>query len=621
MKNSRVVTRVVLLAVTATVVAACNGPFADRRASTLPDASTDASTVAPSAVMSTTGSPATAGRAATAGPGGTGPEAPAPTVDPSSAAPVPDMRWLADSPSSMGHFSPARQASTDLAGPQHDVDVQVRDLMETTGAQIGTSPWHVLSEERYGADGLRTVWGAGLRFAYKFVVDGETFEFADSFELNARPTSITWNLVALHDGRVLVPDPDGHSVGPRGGPCRTSGPAILELRDGDDPYSPIECVSAFELRTDDLRDACGTGRFARLPTGATGTSLVTTATGQIVTVARFREAGLDSTYLVALDHELTGIQDCEFVDETTSSNAIAAEDLGGGATALYVATDENVVKIRWDEAAGELSRVWSREVSLRGRTGTTPTLMDAPNGDDLLVLVDAPCTVTSLLNGLIACEDDDPARIVGVRREDDTGGAPAVFATDLPESIRTVENSPSVHDDMAVLADYSGYLPNGLVVPVGGEAPDGGPGSWGASPDARPDVATGIVAVRYAAAGGGFEVAWENPDIQVNSVTAISGGANLVYGSGADEETGRTYLYGFLLEGDDRGPAGTVVLQEDLGAAPFREPRRGGSLFLPGDLRFEKGEYFDRGNNVVINDDKSLIMTGDRSLVRVRESD
>lgn len=119
-----------------------------------------------------------------------------------------------------------------------------------------------------------------------------------------------------------------------------------------------------------------------------------------------------------------------------------------------------------------------------------------------------------------------------------------------------------------------------------------------------------------------FKIAWEDPDVQFNGVPAISGGVNRVYGTGAEESTGRSYVYGYCLVSDPTGPAGERVLRAELGKAPFRKPetdRRGNVVFKRSDYQTRRGEFYDAGNNIMILEDGSLILSGGRALARVRD--
>lgn len=174
---------------------------------------------------------------------------------------------------------------------------------------------------------------------------------------------------------------------------------------------------------------------------------------------------------------------------------------------------------------------------------------------------------------------------------------------------------------LVVIANYSGYLPNGLRVPPGGQRPPEGAAVWGRSPDARPDFATGLVTLRYVPERRTFDILWEDSSTQISGVPTISAGSNLVYGTGAEEDSGMLYLYGLLLEDDVRGPGGTRVLRTELGSAPFRTPvvdADGNTIFPVEDYQLQPGELFDAGNNLLVNSDDSIVFSGGRALVRVR---
>lgn len=129
-----------------------------------------------------------------------------------------------------------------------------------------------------------------------------------------------------------------------------------------------------------------------------------------------------------------------------------------------------------------------------------------------------------------------------------------------------------LHDDLIVIAQYGGYLP---------------------APESR-----GVVAVRWNAEAEAFELAWFNPDVQMNGVTTISTASNLVYSSGVDP-TGDVHFYGLRLTADERGAAGDVVV--DVRVADAAEWY--GSL--------------DNGNNTVIGDDGSASWATFAGFVRI----
>lgn len=537
---------------------------------------------------------------------------------------APVASGLAATPSALGHFQMARQASTYRAGPAGGpLRVEVLDLETATGKAVGTSPWHVVSANAYPQGGV-SLWGATLTDAYKMRVDAATgLSFVDRFEINALPTSIPWNLGALADGRIVVPDQNGYFGSEDSDVCGSFDPSFLVL--GDDPSdlaSPIRCEGAIALSPGEIRDACGVSGGVLMRT-LTGIGLMGTFDGHLGTLAVFDDGGVDQVYLVLFDVFADTITSCGFVDDSVPTNEVAAEPVEGGGTEFYLPTGDAIVKMRSTPGDTSVTRVWERPVPVRERTGTTPTLVDTPDGERFVVTIDAKCAVVSVVNGLIACNDDaSPSRLLAVRRDDAVAPGDEVVIADLPEWLDTAENSPAARRGTVVVANYSGYLPNGLELAPGSPVPEGSPATWLVSPDASPNVATGIVAMAWDAAAGTFVEAWSVPDRQVSGVPTISAGANLVYGSGAEEATGRSVLYGFRLFDDESGPGGAEVLRVELGDAPFRTATtdaNGNVIFERSSYNLEKGELYDGGNNQLVLDDGSLILTMASALVRVSE--
>lgn len=531
---------------------------------------------------------------------------------------LPRPPGMSRSASTMGHFHPARQASTFRAGPVSDAPrVQVVDYAAQFGTNFGASPFHVVSTARYGREGAFTIWGATLTHVYRVVVDGPRFEGLDSWVVNTFATSLPWNLVAFDDGRVVVSDSDGYEAGPEDGPCATNEPTHLTLVDDDRIGGPIRCDYALELTPNRVRQACGV-QGGVLVRGPTTVSQVATFDDRLTTLAVFERQGVRSSYMLVTNPDVTDIEACALVGEGTASNEMLAEPAGSG-TAVYVPTEGAIIKMRWQD--GQLTRRWARATGFRRRTGTTPTLVVGSDGTRLAVTIDGRCAVTNVVNGLIVCDEDtSPSQLVAVRLADDLQGAAPVILVDLPEWLDTVENSPAARGDVVVVANYTGYLPNGLMVPAGGQVPEGGVAAWQTSPDSVPDFATGIVALQWN--GTTFEILWSDRDTQASGIPTISGGANRVYSSGAEIETGQTYLYAWRLRDDDEGPAGQRVLRVSIGQAPFRQTivsPSGDVIFPLGDYDQQVGEFFDGGNSLLILDDRSAIVAGGRSLVRVSD--
>ena len=538
------------------------------------------------------------------------------------------VRGLADSPSVIGHFRLDRQSSVEHRGPESDdIAIQVQDLIETAGEDIGVSPWHVLSAKRYNSDDIRTIWGSSLTHVYKWVVDEDSFTFADAFELNAEviPTTLPWNLVSLDDGRVMVPDPDGYRNGNSDDPCSGTDPALLIFRDDEDetgdPSSPIYCEKKIDLSPSLLTELCDPPNGLAMDLNRSGTNMTASTNGDIITTVIFGSGAQAEVFMVVVDNDLSEIRNCASIGVGAISNQAPVEALGDDASEIYYGLDNgSIVKMVYNHTDNTITKRWQRELSLRRRTGTTPTFVNTSDGRRYIVLVDATCAVVSVTNGLIVCDDgNDPSELVAVRREDDVPESETVQRVALPNFIQTVENSPPAYGDYVVVANYSGYLPNGLLVPPGGEKPEGSEGEFLVSPDAVEDFAKGMVALRYDTEQKAFEVVWEEAEYQISCIPTISGSSNMVYGTGAEEDSGDLYLYGFLLANEDRGVGGTRIIRKRIGTAPMRTPvtLNGNVTFLPADYRFEPGELFDQGNNLILNDDNSLIFPARSALVRL----
>lgn len=482
-----------------------------------------------------------------------GDPAPSPTWAP------PVNPYLADSPWPMPHQSTAQQASSALPGPEDDdVTVQLVDFTDDAGIvrRINqASPFLVLGGARYDdAPGARAVWGATLTDLYKYVlVDGRA-RYVDHEPLRRDPFSINWNLLTLADGRVVVASPLGSTLVDE--PCRTDGSALLAFTDGDRADSPITCVAALRAGPDEVAACRGLDGepIGRVDPGYSVTGINVTFSGEILTYLRLPTGpgGREEHYVAVAEPDLSAWADCTIVSTSEATNNMAVEPLDGGGSAVYVATATSFVKLVWDPDARRLERRWERAVPLRTRTGTTPTLIGHAD-DGILAVIDAPCAVVDPFRGTIRCSDDDrPARVVAVRRDD---ADDTVLTVDLPEAIRTVENSPSARGDRLVVAAYGGY-------------------------DVDPDV-RGVAAVDWDPEGDRLEVAWFNPDVQMNGVTSISEASGLVYSSGATPD-GAIHLAGIRVWDTDDGPGGELVVDIPIVGAD------------------EVDRAFDQGNSTVI---------------------
>ncbi|MEM6810793.1 MAG: hypothetical protein AAF574_16350, partial [Pseudomonadota bacterium] len=206
-------------------------------------------------------------------------------------------------------------------------------------------------------------------------------------------------------------------------------------------------------------------------------------------------------------------------------------------------------------------------------------------GRDWLITVDARCAVVKVFTGAIACSDDDrPSAVVAMPLPLGSGD---VLRVALPDFIDTVENSPAVSNESIVVANYSGYTPEG-------------------KKDGKPDRATGLAKLGWDHDADTFRVDWQVAELQYSGVPTISAGSNLVYGSGSEPD-GFTYFYGIRLDDDAAGRAGELVVRKRLGRS---KPSKRGA----------KDAIYDAGNNILINDDGAAIMAGGESLIRIRDA-
>lgn len=476
------------------------------------------------------------------------------------------------------HRTAGRQASTPLAGPTDasQTETQLRVFERDIGTDFGASPFIVLSEKKYrDRPQARTVWGATLSHAYKYVIDGDEFRYVDSFPLAGFP-SISWNLFGLRNsqgGHIVVPQPFGlRKPRYRNTACFGRKPALIVLQDGPTTESKIECVKKFELDNRQLRAMCRPPAGWKLSLN-TGVLNSIAATGEIVTVAEYQRRGLRRDkrfYAVIIDNELSRLKACGFIDDFSINNQIPSEPLGNGVTALYFPTDDGIVKMLYNASQNTLSREWKYEAGFRARTGTTPTLVGYGE-DKFVVVVEGKCAVSNVFSGKIMCSDDtSPSKLIAIRRD---RANPEAYVVPLPDYITTVENSPSALNHTVVVANYGGYRPN--------------------------LEAKGVVAIEWLPQAQQWQLLWENPSIQMNGVTTISEGSGLVYSSGIEAD-GNVYMYGLQLGNTAAGrpqQGGEVVFRQKVGDAAV---------------------ILDQGNNTIVNDDASLIYSGNKGLVRLR---
>ena len=494
---------------------------------------------------------------------------------------------MPNSPWPTYHGGPYRQSSTMLNGPvSQQPDVALSYFEEDAGEALGTSPWHILSETKYtNSETARTLWGVSLKYLYKYEVDGDNFRYIDHFQLNQLPFFIGWNFFSLSDGRVVVPNPNGLRLrGDRYRKCRGRHPSLLIFRDGNTSGSPIECTGKFEFSPRVLKKSCG---FRKGIYGTTAVWSNVLYSGEVaIGIRRSEGRGRNKkreNWVAILDNDLTYIEACARVSDGVSTNGTPMMKRSDGSTTYFIATEFELIAMNWNPNTQSLKREASVRTNYRGRTGTTPTIFGEGH-NRWIATVDAQCAVKNVFNGSIECDQDtSPSKLVVYQLP--LGSAPAIYV-ELPEFIDTVENSPAAAGNDIVVANYSGYTPEG-------------------KKDGIKDRALGVVKISWDPLSGRFVTDWQNAEIQISGIPTISTTANRVYGSGTELD-GHTYFYGLRLNSDAEGGGGEVVTRVRVG--PSRDTKRGAN-----------DRVFDAGTNILINDDGSAIWPGGEVLVRIRD--
>jgi len=480
---------------------------------------------------------------------------------------APKNNTLINSPWQSSHAGPAQQASSPLRGPESNDRLMIQqhsfkglDPTDSSKGFYGASPWHVLSSKKYpkSFSNARTIWGATLTHLYKYTINGDVFEFADYFRIDKSIFTFHWNLIGLDNDRIIVPAPAGYKLNENRGQCLTKGKrALLEFRDGDQPNSSIQCVRSFELLSKELEKVCGNDISPRRTHGPQNMNVL--YSGDIVITLNEKKFGQQRTFIVVIDNGLKQLKSCALLDDSAVTNQFPVE-----ANDMFFATGTGIIKYSFNSEKNVLIREWKKDFEFRARTGTTPTLMGFGEGNDRLVaVVDSTCYVKNPLTGRIICDPDNkPSRLIVFKRDNDNN---KYYSIDLPGVIKTVENSPAAIGYNIVIANYAGFKP-------------------------EPDAQGGVVKLHWNKENNQFVLDWINSSILLNGVPTISGGSSVVYSTGIAED-GFYYFYGLDMN------SGQLVVGRKMG----------------------KGRSFlDQGNNIILNDDRSLIYGGLNGIVRIK---
>jgi hypothetical protein len=264
--------------------------------------------------------------------------------------------------------------------------------------------------------------------------------------------------------------------------------------------------------------------------------------------------------------------------ETGTHNAFSIDEEGG----MYFVSTEAMTRINWD--GNQFSLGWRVPYNFRGPgyenvssdpaseldrflkgepgtgSGTTPTLMGFGSMDKLVLVADS-----STPNNLIAFwRDDIPADWQGLPGYDRRIAAvtPLPYSTPAGEGF-TAENSPTAWGYDIAIAQYNGFSPDDNPLPGVQKL------SW--NPDANR-----------------LDLAWATDQVNFNNVLTYSAGSNLVYGSGRRNSV--YYFWGLDWQ------TGEVKLEVPLGTSD---------------------DYLDQGNQVTLNDDRSVMFSTATGIVRI----
>lgn len=267
-------------------------------------------------------------------------------------------------------------------------------------------------------------------------------------------------------------------------------------------------------------------------------------------------------------------------NEVNWHNAFSVDENGG----IYLASQRALTKMQWNGQNRTFSRVWQTPYNFRAPgcpeprnriaeglrflfggkcsgSGTTPTLMGVGEMDKLVLTLDGH----DPKNNLVAFwRDKIPRDWKGIPGKDRRIAAivPLPYATSKGRGFNT-ENSPTVYGYDVAVAQYNGFRPS--CQPL-----------------------RGVQKLRWIPETRQLELVWANPEVSLNNVLTYSVGSNLLYGSGRNDCSYHFYALDW--------ESGKVQMDVPLG---------------------QDQTFLDQGNQVTINDDRSLIFGGLEGHVRI----
>jgi hypothetical protein len=381
---------------------------------------------------------------------------------------APTNPFLADSLWPCPHRNGAAQASTPWPGPDpsESLSVQTRRIVAN-----GASPW-LVTPPAY-PDGSIAIWGATITHVYKLRLFRGQLDVMDLVPIDNDLLDHHWNLFALADGRVVLPDPRERQL------------RIYQDAVPGDAGSRIALSATLDL------DPAVLGRPALLQVARDGRLVSFTDTGHLTAT--------DVTTGPVASYHLS-----PWPNEGIGHNQFPV----GEANDLYLVTDQRMVRVDWTGSA--FIKRWEVPYDSAAGSGsgcgTTPTLIGGPGDPDhLVVIVDNHAPNNRLVAFWRDAIPNDWAGIPGHDRRVAAITALPYARTD--GTTQGVENSPCAWGYDIVVSQWSGLRPPADAIP-------------------------GVQLVRWNPGNNSMQVVWENNAVAINNVPTWSAGSGLIYGTG-----------------------------------------------------------------------------------------
>ncbi len=457
--------------------------------------------------------------------------------------------FLADSPWPIYHRNNYAQASTCITGPLPGDSLRIKAKTEIQG---GTSPWVYLSDTYPG--GQRALLYSNATHVFKLIDEGDKIIAADSLRIDFDPiASFGWNF-------LLGKDRSWYTYDPKYDPETGQSTKLIKLTDAniDDPYSEI-----IELDRFDFADY-GINRVQHFSLNYNGQIVFNSENDES---KGYAIVGIISPNLELLDTLRYPTEPGEIVHH----NAFPIDENNS----FYIITTTRLICFSWDGT--QLSKAWEAAYdfvndgptgSFAEGSGTTPSLMGWGTGNDqLVVLADGHAQ-----NNLVAFWRDMPTDWTGIPGEDIhlAGKIQIPNASSFSNTFQSIENSPTVHGYSVAIAQFNGFLGYDC------------------------ENVKGVQKFTWDQQLNQFQLDWTNDQLNMNGVLTYSSGADLLYGSGKEEDC-NYYYYGLNWN------TGELELRQLLGP----------------EGTFLNDPFYDAGNANIIDEEGNIYFPGGGSLVKV----